>query len=331
MKFASYFDGSRDGQLVLVSRDLSQAVYPSHIANRLQQVLDDWNYLSPQLQDLYDQLNAGRARHAFALNPAQCMAPLPRAYQWAHGGAYGSHRALLHEALGDADHESADLAPGPVHSAGDSLFGAQAPIVCAVEDGDLDFSAQLVVATGDIAQGSTAERALDGVRLLLLANSLQWRAHHNADAGTAFAPVAVTTDELGEAWHQGRVNLAVQTTWNSRKVGLCDAGAEMTHSFGELIAHLAKHRAVRAGTLVGSGTISSPAVVKEAANGAALLRDWPKGYHCIAEKRAMELLQNGEASTAYLRVGDKVEIEVKGRDGHSLFGAIAQEVTAPPA
>ena len=328
MKFASYFDGTRDGQLVLVSLDLSQAVYPSHIANRLQQVLDDWNYLSPQLQDLSDQLNAGRARHAFAFNAAQCMAPLPRAYQWAHGGGYASHAAVLREALGAGADEAADRTPRMVHAAGDALFGAHSPMVCRVEAGELDFSAQLVVATGDIAQGSTPERALEGVRLLLLANSAQWRAQGNADAGTAFAPVAVTTDELGEAWHKGRVNLSLQTSWNGRKVGLCDAGADMTHSFGALIAQLAQHRAVRAGTLVGSGTVSSPAVVKAAQKGTQTLRDWPKGYHCIAEKRAMEQLQNGEASTAYLRVGDKVEIDVKGRDGHSLLGAISQEVIA---
>ena len=329
MKFASYFDGTRDGQLVLVSRDLSQAVYPSHIANRLQQVLDDWNYLSPQLQDLYDQLNAGRARHAFAFNVAQCMAPLPRAFQWAHGGGYGSHAALLREAQGGDASALTDGAFTLVHAASDAFFGAQAPIACTDEAGGLDFSAELVVATGDIAQGGTAERGLDGVRLLLLANSLQWRAQNNADAGTAFAPVAVTTDELGEAWHKGRVNLALQTSWNGRKVGLCDAGADMTQSFGALIAQLAQHRAVRSGTLVGSGTVSSPALVKAGQKGVQSSRDWPKGYHCIAEKRAMELLQNGEASTAYLRVGDKVEIEVKGRDGHSLFGAISQEVTAP--
>ncbi|MFM6990395.1 MAG: fumarylacetoacetate hydrolase family protein [Rhodoferax sp.] len=331
MKFASYFDGTRDGQLVLVSRDLSQAVYPSHIANRLQQVLDDWNYLSPQLQDLSDQLNAGRARHAFAFTAAQCMAPLPRAYQWAHGDGYASHAALLREAMEHDGGTSTEVAPGLLHCAGDALFGAQAPIVCTHDAGELDFSAELVVATGDIAKGSTPERALEGVRLLLLANHVQWRMAGKADAGTAFAPVAVTPDELGEAWHKGRVNLSLQTSWNGRKVGLCDAGADMTHPFGTLIAGLAQYRAVRSGTLVGSGTVSSPAVVKAGQKAAQALRDWPKGYHCIAEKRAMELLQNGEASTAYLRVGDTVEIDVKGRDGRSLFGAISQAVIAQSA
>ena len=336
MKFASYNDGSRDGQLVLVSRDLSQAVYPSHIANRLQQVLDDWNYLSPQLQDLSDQLNAGRARHAFAFNPAQCLAPFPRAYQWAHGGAYASHGELLRQAAAlqtGAGQEPRAANDGPaqplVQASSDAFLAPHAPIVCGHAALELDFSAELAVATSDIPQACTPERALDGVRLLLLANSLQLRAQHNADAGAAFAPVAVTPDELGEAWRKGRVNLALQTSLNGRKVGLCDAGADMTLHFGQQIAQLARHRPLRAGTLVGSGTVSSPARGREGKKAAQEQPDWPKGYHCIAEKRAMEVLQNGQVSTSYLRAGDTVEIEVKGQDGRSLFGAIAQEVVAP--
>ena len=336
MKFASYQDGSRDGQLVIVSRDLSQAVYPSHIANRLQQVLDDWNYLSPQLQDLSDQLNAGRARHFFAFNPAQCAAPLPRAFQWAHGGGYASHGQLLRQAAAlqtGAGNELDVASDGPaqslVQASSDAFLAPHAPVVCGHAAFELDFSAELAVATSDIPQGCTPERALDGVRLLLLANSLQLRAQHNADAGTAFAPVAVTPDELGDAWRKGRVNLALQTSWNGRKVGLCDAGADMTLHFGQLIAQLAQHRPLRAGTLVGSGTVSSQARVREGRKSAQDLPDWPKGYHCIAEKRAMELLQNGQTTTDYLRVGDTVEMDVTGRDGHSLFGAIAQEVVAP--
>lgn len=335
MKLASYQDGSRDGQLVVVSRDLRWAVYPSHIANRLQQVLDDWNFLSPQLQDLSDQLNAGRARNAFAFNPAQCLAPLPRAYQWAHGAGFGSHTALLQQAQVQAQGQSSGE-PIPeasstalVHASSHAFLGAQAPVVCAAEALEMDFSAELAVATGDIPMGCTPERALDGVRLVLLANRMQLRALHNTDAGTAFAPVAATPDELGEAWRKGRVNLALQTSWNGRKVGLCDAGANMTLHFGQLIAQLAQHHALGAGTLVGSGTVSNPARAGDGKKSAPSTPDWPQGYHCIAEKRAMELLQNGQTSTGYLRVGDSVEIDLKGRDGHSLLGAIAQTVVAP--
>lgn len=309
MKFASYQDASRDGQLVVVSRDLAQAVYPTHIANRLQQVLDDWNYLSPQLQDLSDLLNARRLRNAFAFNPAQCMAPLPRAYQWARGGGFASDDPL------------------PAQNSSDSFYGAQDAFVCADATKGLDFSAELAVATSDIPQGCSPEKAIEGIRLVLLAN--HWSLPDSVqgtsprDAGTAFGPVAVTPDELGEAWSQGRVHLTLQSTLNGRKVGLSDTGDDMAHHFGELIAALANSRKLSAGTLVGGGTVRSPGVEK---NGQT---DWPKGYHSIAEKRAMEIQLDGNAETACLQAGDAVRIDMKGRDGLSVFGAIAQDVVTP--
>lgn len=306
MKFASYQDASRDGQLVVVSRDLTQAVYPTHIANRLQQVLDNWNYLSPQLQDVSDLLNAGRLRNAFAFNPAQCMAPLPRAYQWARGGGFTSD------------------APLPAQTSSDSFLGAQDTFVCADANAGLDFSAELAVATSDIPQGCSPEKAIEGIRLVLLAN--HWSLPDSVqgtsprDAGTAFGPVAVTPDELGEAWSQGRVHLTLQSTLNGRKVGLCDTGEDMTHHFGELIAALASSRQLSAGTLVGSGTVRSPSVEK---NGQT---EWPKGYHSITNKRAMETQQDGNAVTDFLQTGNTLRIEMKGRDGLGVFGAIAQDV-----
>jgi fumarylacetoacetate (FAA) hydrolase len=308
MKFASYQDASRDGQLVVVSRDLTQAVYPTHIANRLQQVLDDWNYLSPQLQDLSDLLNAGRLRNAFAFNPAQCLAPLPRAYQWARGGGFASDDPL------------------PLQTSSDCFYGAQDAFVCANANKGLDFSAELAVATSDIPQGCSPEKAIEGIRLVLLAN--HWsihslKSHSPKDAGTAFGPVAVTLDELGEAWSQGRVHLTLQSTLNGRKVGLCDTGEDMNHHFGDLIAALASSRKLSAGTLVGSGTVHSPGVEK---NGQT---EWPKGYHSIAEKRAMETQQDGNAVADFLHSGDAVRIEMKGRDGLGVFGAIAQDVVKP--
>ena len=308
MKFASYQDATRDGQLVVVSRDLTQAVYPTHIANRLQQVLDDWNYLSPQLQDLSDLLNAGRLRNAFAFNPAQCMAPLPRAYQWARGGGFTSD-ALL-----------------PAQTSSDRFFGAQDAFVCADESAGLDFSAELAVATSDISQGCSPEKAIEGIRLVLLANHWTLQSLKSScpnDVGTAFGPVAVTPDELGEAWSHGRVHLTLQSTLNGRKVGLSETGEDMAHHFGELIAALANSRKLTAGTLVGSGTVRSPGVEK---NGQT---DWPKGYHSITDKRAMETQQDGQALTDFLQNGNAVRIELKGRDGLSVFGAIAQDVVKP--
>jgi fumarylacetoacetate (FAA) hydrolase len=334
MKLATYKDGSRDGQLVVVSRDLSQAHYASHIASRLQQVLDDWNFLSPPLQDIFDALNAGRARHAFPFDPAQCMAPLPRAYQCVSAAAYPSHTDLLYRAAGlQAPHERA-AGPQMQQCAGDALLGAHDALHCATEALGLDFGAGVAVVTGDIPQDCAPERALDGVRLLLLCNTLTLRsllpAHGTGGAtgaaplqsqcAMAFGPVALTPDELGEAWSRGRVQLPLQTSWNGRKVGMGDASADMGYSFGALIALWAKTRAVRAGSILAAAPLSHAGVEK---------RDqwsWPQGYHSIAEKRAMEVLQDGQAATPYLRFGDSVRIEMKNANGHSLFGAIEQEL-----
>jgi len=331
MKLATYKDGSRDGQLLVVSRDLTQAHYASHIASRLQQVLDDWNYLSPQLQDLYDALNAGRARHAFPFDPLQCMAPLPRAYQWADGSAYLNHVELVRKARQAEVPQSFYTDPLMCQGGSDDLAGPCDPIVCTSEEVGIDFEAEIAVVTGDIPMGCAPDRALDGIRLLMLVNDVSLRKLIPAELAkgfgfvqskpaTAFSPVAITPDELGEAWVKGRVHLPLQSTWNGRKVGMCDAGPEMTFHFGQLIAHLCKTRNVRAGSIIGSGTVSNQGVEKKGRT------DWPKGYSCIAEKRAMEILQNGEPSTEFMQFGDTIRIEMKGPDGQSLFGAIEQEV-----
>jgi fumarylacetoacetate (FAA) hydrolase len=331
MKLATYQDGTRDGQLVVVSRDLSQAHYATHVANRLQQVLDDWNFLSPALEDLYDQLNQGRARHAFPWDPAQCMAPLPRAYQWLDGSAYLNHVELVRKARG------ADMPPGALtdplmyQGGSDDMAGPHADIVCADTAWGVDFEAELAVVTGDVPLGCAADRALDAVRLVGLVNDVTLRnlvpdelakgfGFVQSKPATAFAPVMVTPDELGEAWVRGRVHLPVQCTWNGCKVGLCEAGEDMHFHFGQLIAHAAKTRRLRAGSIIGSGTVSNKGVVRKGRT------EWPHGYSCIAEKRAMETLQDGQPVTQYMQYGDTIRIEVKGRDGGSVFGAILQEV-----
>lgn len=323
MKLATYKDGSRDGQLVVVSRDLTQAHYASHVANRLQQVLDDWNFLSPQLQDIFDALNAGRARHAFPFDPAQCMAPLPRAYQLVNAAIYPSPVELLRKAAGA---EAPEQVSGPAmqQAAGDVLLGAHDPLRCANEAFGLDFGAGVAVITGDIPQECAADRALDGVRLLMLCNEVSLR--HLAPGvqskpATTFSPVAITPDELGEAWARGRVQLPLQCSWNGRKVGLCDAGADMGSHFGQLVAHLAKTRVLRAGTIVCAGPVSNAGVEKRGQ------WTWPKGFNSIAEKRAMETVQDGQAATEFMRYGDTVHIEMNDAAGHSVFGAIEQEMT----
>lgn len=328
MKLATYKDGSRDGQLVVVSRDLATAHHANGIATRLQQVLDDWNFLSPQLEDLSTTLNHGKARHAFPFDPAMCMAPLPRAYQWADGSAYLAHVERVRKARGAELPESLRSDPLVYQGGSDDFLGPcdDAPFARA-EDG-IDFEAELAVVTGDIPLGATPAQGLEGVRLVMLANDWTLRERVPAELAkgfgffqskpaTAFSPVAVTPDELGDAWAAGRVHLTLQVAWNGRKVGLLEAGPEMHFHFGQLIAHLAKTRNLRAGTIVGSGTVSNA--------------DASRGYACVAEKRAIEVVDEGEAKTAWLQYGDTVRIEMKGRDGHSVFGAIEQAVVEATA
>jgi fumarylacetoacetate (FAA) hydrolase len=314
MKLATYKDGTRDGQLVVVSRDLSTAHYATGIATRMQQALDDWGFIAPQLQDLYETLNNGKARHAFPFDPALCMAPLPRAYQRLTGTAYANHATLLGEGEGDlAVHQAAS----------DALLGAHDHVLCANENLGADFSAEIAVVTGDVPAGASADDALESIRLVMLSNVITLRhVTHNVQSHPAasFSPVAVTLDELGDAWDNGSVHLTVQVAWNGRKVGMCDAGTDMTHHFGQIVAYASKTRALRAGTVVSSGTVSNAGFEK---NGTT---EWPKGYSCIAEKRAMETALDGKATTDFMKFADTVRIEAKGKDGQSVFGAIEQEL-----
>ncbi len=331
MKLASYKDGSRDGQLVVVSRDLTTAHYATGIAHRLQQALDDWNFISPQLQDLSDALNAGRARHPFPFDPTQCMAPLPRAYQWADGSAYLNHVELVRAARGSEVPESCFTDPLMYQGGSDDFLGPCDDIRVASEDFGIDFEAELAVVTGDVPMAATPEQGLDAIRLLMLVNDVSLRhlipdelakgfGFFHGKPSTAFGPVAVTPDELGDAWQEGRVHLTMQVSWNGRKVAMCDAGPDMRFHFGQLIAHAARTRRLRAGSVIGSGTVSNPGVEKDGR------REWPKGYGCIAEKRAMETIQGGAPKTDYMKFGDTVRIEMKGKSGESVFGAIDQKV-----
>lgn len=334
MKLATYKDGSRDGQLAVVARDLGLAHYATGIADKLQQALDDWGFVSPQLQDLYEQLNAGRTRHAFPFDPVRCMAPLPRAYQWADGSAYINHVELVRKARNAEVPESFYTDPLMYQGGSDDFIGPCDAVVLPSEAMGIDFEAEIAVITGDVKMGVTPEQALDGIRLMMIANDVSLRklvavelakgfGFLQSKPATAFGPVAVTLDELGAAWDHGRVNLVLQSTWNGRKVGMCEAGPEMTFHFGQLIAHLARTRNVRAGSIIGSGTVSNRSVEQGGRT------EWPKGYSCIAEKRCIETLQDGKPGTDFMKYGDTIRIEVKGKDGASIFGAIDQVIAAP--
>jgi fumarylacetoacetate (FAA) hydrolase len=323
MKLATYQDGSRDGQLVVVSRDLASAHYASGIATRLQQVVDDWNFLSPQLEELSQSLNHGKTRHSFPFDPRLCMAPLPRACQWADGSAFINHVELVRKARNAEVPESFYTDPLMYQGGSDDFIGACDDIVAISTEHGIDFEAEVAVITGDVPMGTAPDAALEGIRLLMLANDVSLRnlipaelakgfGFFQSKPATAFSPVAVTPDELGAAWQGGRVHLNLESVWNGKRVGLCDAGPEMTFHFGQLIAHICKTRNVRAGSIVGSGTVSN--------------KDWSRGYSCIAEKRAIETIESGAPKTAFMQFGDTIRIEMKGADGASVFGAIAQKV-----
>lgn len=335
MKLATYKDGSRDGQLVVVSRDLATAHYATGIAGRLQQALDDWGFISPQLQDLYEALNGGKTRHAFPFEPQRCMAPLPRAYQWADGSAYINHVELVRAARKAEVPETFYTDPLMYQGGSDDFLGPCDEVVVPSEEWGIDFEAEIAVVTGDVPMQATPDEALEGIRLVMLANDVSLRnlipaelakgfGFFQSKPATAFSPVAVTLDELGDAWQGGRLHLTLQSSWNGRRVGMCEAGPEMTFHFGQLIAHVCKTRNVRAGSIVGSGTVSNKGTEQ---NGRM---EWPKGYSCIAEKRAIETIQDGKPSTEFMKFGDTIRIEMKGKDGQTIFGAIEQKI-APVA
>ena len=331
MKLATYKDGSRDGQLVVVSRDLTTAHYASGIATKLQQVLDDWNFLSPQLEDLSQTLNQGKARHAFPFDPKLCMAPLPRAYQWADGSAYMNHVELVRASRNSEVPANFYEDPLMYQGGSDDFLGPCDEVVCPSTDYGIDFEAEVAVITADVPMQATPEQALDSIRLVMIANDVSLRrlipnelaknfGFLQGKPATVFSPVAVTLDELGDAWEHGRLHLSMRVDWNGKRVGMCEAGPEMTFHFGQLIAHLCKTRNVRSGSIIGSGTVSNKAVEVDGR------KDWPKGYSCIAEKRAIETILDGKASTDFMQFGDTVRIEMKGRDGQSVFGAIDQTI-----
>jgi fumarylacetoacetate (FAA) hydrolase len=323
MKLATLNDGSRDGQLAVVARDLKTAHIADGIAPTLQAALDDWQFIAPQLDALYAELNEGRARRAFDFDPARCMAPLPRAFQWADGSAYVNHVELVRKARGAEMPASFWEDPLMYQGGSDDFLGPIDDIVLAHEEWGIDFEAEVAVVTGDVAMGATPDEAHGQIRLLMLANDVSLRnlippelakgfGFLQSKPATSFSPVAVTPDELGEAWRGGKVHLPLRSTWNGRLVGQPDAGVDMVFNFPQLLSHLCKTRNVRAGSIVGSGTVSN--------------KDASKGYSCIAEQRCLETIEHGTAVTGFMRFGDTIRIEMLDEKGKSIFGAIEQVV-----
>ncbi|NVD98298.1 fumarylacetoacetate hydrolase family protein [Massilia sp. BJB1822] len=325
MKLATLKDGTRDGQLAIVARDLKTAVLADGIAATLQRALDDWAFIAPQLDELSRQLNEGRARRSFDFDPQRCMAPLPRAYQWADGSAYVNHVELVRKAR-KAEMPAAFWEDPLMYQGGsDDFLGPCDDIVLRHEEWGLDFEAEVAVITGDVPMGATADQAQQQIRLLTLVNDVSLRnlipeelakgfGFLQSKPATSFAPVALTPDELGEAWQDSKLHLPLRSAWNGKLVGQPNAGVDMVFNFAQLIAHLCKTRNARAGTIVGSGTVSN--------------QDARKGYSCIAEQRCRETIADGKPSTPFMGFGDTIRIEMLDADGKSLFGAIEQRVCA---
>ena len=323
MKLATLKDGTRDGQLMVVARDLKTAQLADGVARTLQRALDDWTFIAPQLEAIYLDLNHGRGRRSFDFEPANCMAPLPRAFQWADGSAYVNHVELVRKARGAEMPASFWEDPLMYQGGSDDFLGPMDDIVLAHEEWGIDFEAEVAVITGDVKMGATPDEAHQQIRLLTLANDVSLRnlippelakgfGFFQSKPATAFSPVAVTPDELGEAWKGGKVHLPLRSTWNGRLVGQPDAGVDMVFNFAQLIAHLCKTRNARAGSIIGSGTVSN--------------KDASKGYSCIAEQRCLETIEFGQPVTQFMRFGDTIRIEMLDEKGKSIFGAIEQKV-----
>jgi len=333
MKLATLRDGSRDGRLVVVSRDLARCVEVPEIARTLQSALDDWTRTAPALGVISGELCAGRLSDAVRFDAAAAMAPLPRAYQWADGSAYVNHVELVRRARGATMPPEFWTDPLMYQGASDHMLGPCEDIALRDEAWGVDFEAEVAVVTGDVAMGTPAAEALGGVRLLMLVNDVSLRnliaaelakgfGFFQSKPASAFSPVAVTPDELGAAWRDGKVHLPLVTHLNAALFGRPDAGVDMTFGFGDLIAHVAKTRALVAGSIVGSGTVSN----KENDGPGRPAAQGGVGYSCIAEQRVVETILAGAPVTPFLRFGDRVRIEMRDPTGHSIFGAIDQQL-----
>ena len=323
MKLATLKDGTRDGKLVVVSKDLTRAVNATAIVGTLIGALETWSQSAPRLQHLYEELNVGRASGAFDLDPKQLAAPLPRAPQWLDASASHSHGDLMDKVFGMAPIEGKRQTPLMYQGASDDLLGPRDDMPFPSEADGIDFEAEIGVVVDHVPLGTPAARALQHVKLFVLVNdaSLRVLAGREIKTGfgflqskpsTSFAPVAVTPDELGAAFRAGRVHLPVRVEWNGARFGAPDAG-QMGFGFHELVAHAARTRNLHAGTLLGSGTISNNEYRTV-------------GSACIAERRGIETVDHGKASTAYMKFGDTVRIEMFDATGASIFGAIDQRM-----
>ena len=323
MKLATLKNGTRDGALCVVTKNLKFAAVVSELCPTLQAALDDWTYVAPQLQARYDALNREPGSRAFEVDFSKFHSPLPRAYQWCDASAYTNHvelmrRAMKVEMVKESQHE-----PLMYQGGSDAFLAPRDPIVMESAEWGIDFEGEIAIITDDVPMGVKVEKAGNHIRLLMLVNDVSLRELIPAELAkgfgflqskpsSAFAPIAVTPDELGDAWDGKRLHRPLTVQFNGKAFGKPNAGEGMTFHFPKLIAHAAKSRPLAAGTIVGSGTVSN--------------KDRGVGSACLAERRAIETIDSGAPTTGYMQFGDRVRIEMLDANGQSIFGAIEQEV-----
>jgi len=323
MKLASLKEGGRDGTLIVVDRELKRAVRATNVAPTLQKALDNWAAASPKLAALAEELRDDKAPGSFELDTTALAAPLPRAYQWADGSAYVVHVELVRKARGVEMPPSFWTDPLMYQGGSDSFIGPNDEIELGDEAWGIDFEGEIGVITDDVPMGISAGAARKHIKLVTILNDVSLRnlivtelakgfGFFHGKPATAFAPVAVTPDELGGAWDGGKLNLPLISTLNGKEFGHPNAATDLTFDFGQLIAHAARTRHLEAGTVVGSGTVAN--------------RDASAGCSCIAERRVRETIDSGKPTTPFMKFGDHIRIEMLDRQGQSIFGAIDQKV-----
>jgi len=323
MKLATLKNNTRDGQLVVVNKELSQAVIVGDIAGTLQAALDNWHEIAPKLDAVYQALNKGEVSDTISFEAVNCESPLPRAYQWADGSAYVNHVELVRKARNAEMPASFWTDPLMYQGGSDSFIGPRDDIQVASEDFGIDFESEVAIITDDVPMGSSPEQASSHIILLMLVNDVSLRnlipaelakgfGFFGSKPSSAFSPVAITPDELGDAWNGSKLHLPLTTHLNNEIFGQPNCGVDMTFDFPTIVAHAAKTRPLSAGCIVGSGTISN--------------YDRSAGSSCLAEVRMLEIIADGKPTTSFMKFGDTVRIEMFDNSGLSIFGAIDQKV-----
>lgn len=323
MKLASIDNKTRDGQLVVVNKELTKAVKVSEIAETMQSAIDNWIDTESKLQSVYEELNSNKLSNTFEFSSLRVLAPIPRAYHWADGSAYVTHVELVRKARNAELPESFWTDPLMYMGASDAFIGANDDIEIENEDWGIDFESEVAIITDDVPAGINSKDALNHIKLITIINDVSLRnlipnelskqfGFYQSKPWTTFAPVVVTPDELDGNWNDGKLHLPLNSTLNGRLIGSPNAGIDMTFDFGQLVAHASKTRSLMAGTVIGSGTVAN--------------QGSPNGSSCLAEVRCLEIVNSGKATTPFMSFGDRIEVEMKDKNGKSIFGKINQVV-----